>query len=149
MIPRSPARARIKIKGTVQGVGFRPYVFRLARALGLRGFVRNDGGGVTIEIEGGNIEFFKEKLVFGMPAGARIDEFHMRSVPPGPETGFRIVSSASEENCTRIGPDVATCPECLADLFDPQSRFYLYPFTTCASCGPRFTITGALPPSSR
>lgn len=145
MTPRSPARARIKIKGTVQGVGFRPYVFRLARALGLRGFVRNDGGGVTIEIEGGNIELFKEKLVLGMPGGARIDKFDMRFVPTGPETDFRIASSAGDENFTRIGPDVATCPECLADLFDPESRFYLYPFTTCASCGPRFTITQSLP----
>lgn len=145
MTDGSPARVRITLHGTVQGVGCRPHIFRLARSLGLRGFVRNDGDGVTIEIEGGNIDLFKEKLLLDPPTGARINEFKMWPVPARSETGFTIVSSATDVTSTRIGPDVATCPDCLADLFNPNSRFYLYPFTTCASCGPRFTITRALP----
>lgn len=141
----TPARWRIRLCGTVQGVGFRPYVFRLAQAFGLQGFVRNDGSGVTIEIEGENIDFFREKLLLDLPKGARIDNIEIRSVPSRHDGGFKILSSAAAVTCARIGPDVAVCSECLDDLFNPKSRFYLYPFTTCASCGPRFTITQALP----
>ena len=145
MTDHSPSRARFRLYGAVQGVGFRPHAFRLAKSLGLRGFVRNDGGGVTIEIEGSDIDLFREKLLGELPQGARIDHIEVKSIPSKQETDFGIVASAKDGNSACIGPDVATCPECLADLFNPLSRFYLYPFTTCACCGPRFTITKALP----
>ena len=145
MTNRAPARLRIRLCGAVQGVGLRPHVFKLAQTLGLRGYVRNDGSGVTIEIEGENIDLFRDGLSRDLPKGARIDKLETRSISPQSETGFRILASVDDGNFTRIGPDVATCPDCLDDLFDPASRFYRYPFTTCASCGPRFTITRALP----
>ena len=141
----APARRRIGLFGTVQGVGLRPHIFRLAQALGLSGFVRNDGAGVTIEIEGENIDLFRDRLLGEMPEGARIDKVETKLLPSLSESGFRILASADDANFTRIGPDVATCPDCLADLFNPKSRFYRYPFTTCASCGPRYTFTWALP----
>lgn len=145
MTNRAPARLRISLCGAVQGVGLRPHVFKLALTLGLCGYVRNDGSGVTIEIEGENIDLFRDRLSRDLPKGARIDKLETRSIAPQSETGFRILASVDDGNFTRIGPDVATCPDCLDDLFDPTSRFYRYPFTTCASCGPRFTITRALP----
>jgi len=143
--PHEIVTQRLRVRGAVQGVGFRPHAFRLAKSLGLRGFVRNDGGGVTIEIEGSDIDLFREKLLGELPQGARIDHIEVKSIPSKQETDFGIVASAKDGNSACIGPDVATCPECLADLFNPLSRFYLYPFTTCACCGPRFTITKALP----
>lgn len=141
----APTRRRIGLLGTVQGVGLRPHVYKLARSLGLRGFVRNDGSGVTIEIEGENIDLFRDRLLCEMPEGARIDKVETKSIPCLSESGFRILASADGANFARIGPDVATCSDCRADLFNPGSRFYRYPFTTCASCGPRYTLTRALP----
>ena len=145
MKKKAPKRLRIKVFGTVQGVGFRPYVFKCAQMLDLRGFVRNDGAGVTIEIEGDNASLFAERLTNDMPPGATIRKIVVEPILSKPENGFIIESSLCEETRNAIGPDVATCPDCLGDLFNPDSRFYHYPFTTCARCGPRYTIAQAAP----
>ena len=145
MTKKTPERLRIRVFGTVQGVGFRPHVFKLAQKFDLRGSVHNDGAGVTIEIEGDKARFFVEQISRNTPPGATINEITIEPILSKPDAGFLIEASLCAETKTRIGPDVATCPDCLTDLFNPGSRFYHYPFTTCAYCGPRFTITQALP----
>jgi hydrogenase maturation protein HypF len=138
-------RLRIELRGVVQGVGMRPTVHGLAHALGLSGFVRNDGDGVTIEVEGHAVGLFRDRLVAERPPLARFDAITETPLPATGETGFTIVESRSGPVTTRIPADAATCPACLADLFDPRSRFHLYPFVNCTHCGPRYTITRTLP----
>ena len=145
MRKKTPERLRIKVFGTVQGVGFRPHAFKLAQKLDLSGFVRNDGAGAMIEVEGGNARLFVQQLSHDTPPGAVINEITVESILSKPDARFIIETSIREESQTCIGPDVATCPDCLTDLFNPDSRFYHYPFVTCAYCGPRLTITQALP----
>lgn len=140
------AREAIRLRGRVQGVGMRPFVFGLAERLGLAGFVRNDGEGVAIEVEGGAIEDFAAALVAEAPPLARIDRVERRPLPPRGDSGFVIAASHEcGAAATAIPADAATCESCLDDLFNPASRFYLYPFVTCTQCGPRFTITRAVP----
>ncbi len=139
-------RWRIHVRGTVQGVGFRPFVYRLAVRLGLSGFVFNDAAGVLIEIEGAAGEEFLVALRDEAPPLARIDGVDVIQISPEGNTGFAIRDSmATGDGTSSIGADVATCPACLAELFDPAGRFHLYPFVTCPDCGPRFTIAGRLP----
>jgi hydrogenase maturation protein HypF len=138
-------RLRIRITGTVQGVGFRPFVHRLATRHGLSGFVLNDGAGVLLEVEGRSLEPFVAALRQDHPSLARIDGFDVEARPAQGTDGFGIRASDAGVASTRIVPDAATCDECLADLFDPASRFHLYPFVTCTNCGPRFTIARRLP----
>jgi hydrogenase maturation protein HypF len=148
----------VRVRGTVQGVGFRPTVYRIAQAHGLTGLVRNDSGGVWIEIEGDYalVASFASALAASAPPLARIDTVEVHPMQPpsaSPSTGsarqaprFEIVSSDDDrETLARIPADSAPCPACLAELRDPRDRRYHYPFINCTACGPRYTIVLALP----
>ena len=141
------ARSRIEVHGIVQGVGFRPFVYRLASELSLAGFVNNDGAGVTIEVEGdpANIAVLTRRLREDAPPLARIDGLAVEACEARNDTGFAIAESRRGPALTAIGPDSAVCDECLCELFDPADRRYRYAFINCTHCGPRYTITRALP----
>jgi len=141
-------RRRLAVRGVVQGVGFRPFVHRLAIDLALDGEVRNDAAGVTIELEGPRdaLDRFEARLAAEAPRLARIDAVHAATVPlRGGAPGFAIAASGRGRVSTAIGPDTAICDDCLAELLDPRDRRYRYAFINCTNCGPRFTITRALP----
>jgi hydrogenase maturation protein HypF len=141
-------RHRVRVTGVVQGVGFRPFVHRLATELGLGGHVGNDDRGVFIEIEGSTsgVGRFEQRLVGDAPPMARIAGVETVAMAVIGERHFRIVESQSTgTNRTFVSPDIAVCDECLAELFDPEDRRYRYPFINCTNCGPRFTITVRLP----
>ncbi len=144
----SRRRSRVVVAGIVQGVGFRPFVYRLAVDLRLDGFVRNDPGGVTIEIEGAPeaVERFLDELAAHPPPLARIESLLHEDVAHVGEAGFAIVhSEAGGRRVALVSPDVATCPECRAEIRDPAARRHGYAFTNCTNCGPRFTITLDIP----
>jgi hydrogenase maturation protein HypF len=146
-LPTAQANVRIRMRvcGAVQGVGFRPFVHTLAEKFALAGFVRNDAQGVLLEVEGGRVLEFVEALRREPPPLARVDRVDIESIAPTLERGFSIEQSGSGATRTRIVPDAAVCEDCLEELFDPASRFYLYPFVNCTHCGPRYTITQRLP----
>lgn len=135
---------QFRIRGLVQGVGFRPYVWRLANELGLSGWVRNDGTGVIAAVNGKNWPKFKTRLPLEAPRLARIDGIEDEAVDVSGE-GFVILDSESGEVKTAIGPDAAICPECVAEICDPASRRWRYAFTTCTHCGPRYTVSHRIP----
>lgn len=139
-------RLRLRIRGLVQGVGFRPHVWRLAKRDNLTGFALNDQNGVLMEVQG-NVEAFIGDLVAQAPPLARIDDIESEARPLlAGESDFVIRDSKPDGPArTAITPDVAICDACLAEMFDPSNRRYLYPFITCTHCGPRFTITRRLP----
>jgi hydrogenase maturation protein HypF len=148
--PALPARRiAARVEGVVQGVGFRPYVFRLAEELGLAGFVRNDEHGVLLEVEGpaGVIERFLADLPERAPPLARVERVAVvAELEPAGAAGFAIAGSeAGGESDALVSPDTATCADCLAELFDPADRRYRYPFVNCTNCGPRFTIVTGVP----
>lgn len=139
---------RIRIRGTVQGVGFRPWVYRVAVQAGVTGRVRNDSSGVTIDAfgDGASLRRFEEALHASPPPAARIADYEAVSIPPEPVTSFVIVhSEAAAERRVSIPPDLATCEDCVRDIMDPGNRRYRYPFTNCTNCGPRFTIATDVP----
>ncbi|HAZ7573704.1 carbamoyltransferase HypF [Legionella sp. PATHC032] len=139
-------RVQISIQGLVQGVGFRPCVYKLARQMELTGFVQNNASGVLIEIQGNYLSQFIPKLRGQLPPLAAIHNVEFISLPIVPnERAFEILDSQRGIASTVITPDVCICSECLGELFDPQSRYYRYPFLNCTHCGPRFTITRNLP----
>lgn len=138
-------RLQVRVRGAVQGVGFRPFVYRLAARHALSGFVLNDGAGVLLEVEGEALDAFVVALERERPPLSRIDRLDLSVVPAQGGQGFEIRESIAGVARTQVVPDAATCDDCLNDLFDPASRFYLYPFVTCTHCGPRFTITRRLP----
>ena len=156
-------RRRISVQGIVQGVGFRPFVFREASRLGLCGLVRNDSTGVIIEAEGTPhaLEALKRILVEQAPPLARIEAVLEEWIPARGDTSFAIADTrvpglnlakpknrqgeAGAKRSTLIAPDSATCSDCLTELFDPSDRRYRYPFTNCTNCGPRFTIVQDVP----
>ena len=142
-------RLRLTITGVVQGVGFRPFVHRLATSLGLTGFVGNDARAVFTEVQGarGALEEFTRRVRADAPPLALITSIAAAPVDPVPgDRGFRIVASTSTSGArTLVSPDVATCGDCLRELFDPADRRYRHPFITCTNCGPRFTIITDLP----
>ncbi len=138
----------IRVRGTVQGVGFRPTVYRLAKANQLRGEVSNDGQGVVIIVVGDrvSIDNFSEQLKSEKPPLARITDIVRRPYQEKRDfTDFTIVKSTNNQIRTEIAPDAATCPKCKAETFDPFSRWYRYPFTNCTHCGPRLSIIKQLP----
>jgi hydrogenase maturation protein HypF len=142
------SRRQIQVSGVVQGVGFRPYVFRLASMRSLAGNVRNTSQGVTIEIEGSSdaMDEFIDRLPKDVPPLACITGIHVHELPCNGERSFRIVESVSQDRVrTLISPDVALCEDCLRELFDPANRRYRYPFINCTNCGPRFTIVQRIP----
>ena len=143
-------RLRTTIQGVVQGVGFRPFVYRLARELGLTGWVRNTGRGVTIEAEGAEerLREFQLRLEAERPPHAVFYAREAHYLEPIGYEEFRILPSdrpGAGENSAWVLPDIASCPLCLQEVFDPSNRRYLYPFTNCTHCGPRYTIIEALP----
>ena len=146
--PEAPTHdVTLQVHGRVQGVGFRPFVFRLAHELALDGWVRNDGGGVTIALRGpaGALARFGVRLRSELPPLARVDDVQEQAGAAIDGPGFRIADSAHTPVCTGIVPDAAPCEACLDDLFDPRGRRWRYAFTNCTHCGPRFTITARLP----
>ncbi len=141
-------RRGVAVRGVVQGVGFRPFVYRLAQEEGLGGFIGNDTDGVTIEIEGAaaRVEAFVVRLRAETPPLARIDAIAVRELAATGEAGFRIVASeVLGRVSTGIPADAATCADCLRELLDPADRRYGYPFLNCTNCGPRYTITRRIP----
>lgn len=141
---------RIRVQGTVQGVGFRPWVYRIARATAVTGRVRNDTAGVTIEAFGsaGALDAFVERLAHdaARPAAAVVDRLEAEPIAFEEARDFAIVASAAAVDArVSIPPDLATCPDCLAEIRDPADRRYKYAFTNCTNCGPRFTIVRSAP----
>ncbi|MFH0907984.1 MAG: carbamoyltransferase HypF [bacterium] len=141
--------AQYRVRGAVQGVGFRPFVYRLAGRNGLGGWIRNDAQGVLIEAIGpaSALARFEQALRAEAPPAARIEEvallFRNAGGQPGP---FNILESDTAGRVTAmIQPDLATCPECLAEILDPHNRRHIYPFTNCTNCGPRFSIVTKIP----
>ena len=145
--PPAPERRRIRLRGQVQGVGMRPFVWRLARELGVAGYVRNDAGGVEIEAEGpaAALDALVGRIATEAPPLAAIDACESVARPAHGASAFVIAESLDGETATAPAPDVAVCDDCLAELFDPADRRYRYPFVNCTHCGPRYTITRALP----
>ncbi|MCB0030746.1 MAG: carbamoyltransferase HypF, partial [Anaerolineales bacterium] len=141
-------RMRLAVTGVVQGVGFRPFVYGLARAGELTGFVGNNSEGVFIEVEGaaGAISTFQARLVSELPPLAYIEGVQAEVMAPAGDDTFRIVpSQALPAARTLISPDIALCPDCRRELLDPQDRRYGYPFINCTHCGPRFTLIKDIP----
>ena len=147
-IPSKIKRQRIRVNGIVQGVGFRPFVFNLAKRHRLGGFVTNTSDGVLIEVEGSEsaITSFVLDLKRKNPPLSEIIDLQQNDLFPIGETAFRIEASQdTDRNETLISPDIAICDDCLRELRDPANRRYRYPFINCTNCGPRFTIIRKIP----
>ena len=147
---REDVRQRFTVTGVVQGVGFRPFVHRIASELGLAGFVGNDSSAVFLEVQGerARVAEFGRRLRAQAPPLARIGAVRVTEVPPDVtgEREFRIVTSQTNAGAkTPIPPDIAVCEDCVAELFDPRDRRHRHPFISCTNCGPRFTIIRELP----
>ncbi len=141
-------RAQVRVQGTVQGVGFRPYVFVLAEEHGLAGTVRNDTRGVLVDVEGpaAAVDAFVRDLPRRAPPLARVEGVVVGELQPSGAEGFTIVDSdAGGEPNAAVAADSATCADCLAELADPGDRRHRYPFVNCTNCGPRFTIVRGVP----
>jgi hydrogenase maturation protein HypF len=145
----TPGKAyRLMVKGTVQGVGFRPFIYRLARRFGYDGYVKNVGQGVEIFVENGrqdDFKYFLKALKEEAPPLARIEGIDWLEVEPGGWSEFIIDRSVEEESFVFIAPDIATCVDCLKEIESREERRYQYPFTNCTNCGPRYTIVKKLP----
>jgi hydrogenase maturation protein HypF len=141
-------RRRVTVRGVVQGVGFRPFVYGLATELGLAGHVTNTGEGVVVEVEGvpDAVARFCERIAADAPPLAAVESVDHRELPAAGGSGFAIVASHCDGPArTLVSPDIATCADCLAELADADDRRYRHPFITCTNCGPRFTIVTGLP----
>lgn len=139
-------RLQIIVKGQVQGVGFRPHVYRIASQLGLTGWVQNNSLGVLIEVQGKCVDQFILQLKINLPPLAKINNLHTKKISlRHQETSFEIIKSEKGKMSTIISPDTCICVDCLSELFDPLSRYYRYPFLNCTHCGPRLSITRQLP----
>ncbi|MBM4432553.1 MAG: carbamoyltransferase HypF [Chloroflexi bacterium] len=140
--------ARISVRGVVQGVGFRPFIYRLAQEHNLTGWVRNTSGNVEIEVEGGEetLHKFLQAIETKTPPMARLEQVKSAYYPPKGYTRFEIQESLSQEGKYQlVSPDIATCEDCKKEIFSPSDRRYRYPFTNCTNCGPRFTIIEDIP----
>ncbi len=144
----SIARRQIHIRGIVQGVGFRPFVFNLAQRLQLSGYVLNSSAGVVIEAEGPEAELdqFVRALNHDAPPLAQIEDVAVTTLGPAGYTSFVIRESLDEPGkLVPVSPDVATCDDCMRDFRTSTNRRHGYPFTNCTNCGPRYTITRKIP----
>jgi len=141
------ARLKMTIRGAVQGVGFRPFIYRLATELGLYGWVNNTASGVFLEVEGPRekLDQFLLRVEREKPAISFIQGLESSFADPAGYVGFEIRKSEGGEKTALVMPDVATCPECLREILDPQNRRFGYAFTNCTNCGPRYTIIESLP----
>jgi hydrogenase maturation protein HypF len=147
-VDKPTERARIEFEGIVQGVGFRPFLHRLAQELCLAGWALNSSAGVLLELEGRReqLEAFVSRVAPEAPPLSRILVTRVRYLPALGFSGFTIKPSiAKAQGLTLLCPDVATCPDCIRELFDPADRRYRYPFINCTNCGPRYTIVRGLP----
>ena len=138
-------RTKISVKGIVQGVGFRPFVYNLAKALKLKGYVINSSKGVTIEIEGNNSDSFIDRLTKEAPPLSQIMNIDVINLPYHGYNDFQIKESEDEGSFTLVSPDVSICDNCFSEMLDKNDRRYLYPFINCTNCGPRYTITKSVP----
>ena len=142
------ARLKLTVRGAVQGVGFRPFIYRLATSAGLTGWVNNSAQGVFIEVEGPHaaLQTFLLRLESEKPPRSSIQSLEASWLDPVGYAAFEIrPSEAGGAKTALVLPDIATCPDCLAEIFDPRNRRYRYPFTNCTNCGPRFSIIESLP----
>ena len=147
-LTRTTQRLRVEVRGTVQGVGFRPFVYQLAKRGGLKGWVRNTSSSVDIEVEGEEaaLELFLDRLKSQAPPMARIDDIRTSRHPAVDYQDFEIKTSRAQKGKYQlVSPDIATCRDCLKETLDPEDRRYRYPFTNCTNCGPRFTIIEDIP----
>lgn len=138
-------RCVITVKGIVQGVGFRPFVYNLASRLSLKGTIKNTLEGLVIDLEGDEPERLLSEISQNHPPLAKIDELQVEYLEPLGISGLRIVSSEGSGRFTLLSPDVSICEDCLKELSDPSDRRYGYPFTNCTNCGPRYSITFRVP----
>lgn len=151
MTPEQPVteRVRIRVTGTVQGVGFRPFAVALAGRLGLVGYVGNDPGGVVLEAQGDPhaLAELHRRLASEAPRLARVESVSVSVIDPNPlvQKGFVIAASGRSAGVTSIPPDTAVCDDCLRELRDPADRRFGYPFIACTNCGPRYSMTTRLP----
>jgi hydrogenase maturation protein HypF len=144
----APEAVRLLVTGVVQGVGFRPFVHKLAAELKIDGWVRNRGRGVEIHLESARpaaLRDFQRRLRADLPPLARVEDVSVRRVRAAGASGFRIRPSAGGETFVFISPDIAACDACLAEVATPGDRRHLYPFANCTDCGPRYTIVKSLP----
>ncbi len=135
----------ISVKGKVQGVGFRPFVYNLARELGVKGFISNTAEGVLIAAEGGDLGSFLERLRKDSPPLSMILSIDITPSMPTGCGDFSIKGSCKNGSFTLVSPDASVCDACLHEMFDPEDRRYLYPFINCTNCGPRYSITKSVP----
>jgi hydrogenase maturation protein HypF len=143
-----PRAVEISVRGVVQGVGFRPFVHRLAIRSELDGWVRNEAGAVRIVAQGAprDVQAFLDALQSELPPLARIDALAVTEADPTPLDDFRVFASdVAPVGRLPVSPDVAMCDACGRELLDPSNRRYRYPFITCTDCGPRFTVIEAMP----
>lgn len=139
-------RIRINIQGHVQGVGFRPHVYRITQKLALTGWIKNNAAGVCIEVQGNAINDFLHRLLYDLPSLAKIEHMNHITIPAKVnEMDFVIAESELGEVTAKITADTTICQDCLNELFDTRSHYYRYPFINCTNCGPRYTITQHLP----
>ncbi len=139
----SEVRCELELEGRLQGVGFRPLAFRLARELGLTGWVRNTTQGVTLALQGqpDGVAEFERRIAQELPAHATIRRSTRRTVALCAQTGFAIApSTAGGERSAELLPDLATCAACAREVMDPSDRRYRYAFTSCTHCGPRYSV---------
>ncbi len=138
-------RFHLTVKGIVQGVGFRPFVYNLAKDLGIKGYIKNTSGGVFIEAEGDDSAGFIDAIQRSHPPLAKIDCIEVQELSAIGYDDFVIISSSDSGSFTLVSPDVSVCDACLKEVSDPQDRRYLYPFINCTDCGPRYSITKQVP----
>jgi len=142
------AHLKINIKGFVQGLGFRPFIVRIARQHRQKGWVANTGSGITIDIEGlsEHQQDFLDNLHNQLPPFAKIDSLSITTLPLAGFDDFQIKASKTDDKQSAfVLPDIAMCPDCVRDIFDPASRYYRYPFTSCCHCGPRYSLMARQP----
>ena len=148
MEPTEAGRVRIFLRGMLQGMGFRPFIYNVAKSMGLKGWVRNLPQGVLVEAEGefSSLQNFIRCIGQKAPPQARVQEMESSFLEPQGYEAFTILPSEGQERPSSfIMPDLATCRDCLEEIFDPNNRRYFYPFTHCVRCGPRYSIIESLP----